>query len=130
MTGTSEPTTYGVRIDAQPGHATISLNGTPLSAGQVVGYQLEHAIADSIPSLVLHTRQPDSIVWEGLARVAVAIHQDPGQAIADFVSGLDPAALQRAALDRDDLSGGKTEITEAVLRQIAEWALGGRDAGS
>ena len=130
MTATSEPTAYGVRIDAQPGSAAISLNGTPIPAGQVTGYQLEHSIADALPMLILHTRQPDAVTWEGLARVAVATHQDPGQAVADFVSGIDPAALQRAALDRTDLSGGKTEMTEAILKQIAEWALGGRDAGS
>jgi hypothetical protein len=37
---------------------------------------------------------------------------------------LDPAAVQRAALDRTDLSGGKHEITEAILKQIADWARG------
>ncbi len=130
MTAPSEPTAYGVRIDAQPGSATISLNGQPIPAGQVTGYQIEHSIADALPMLILHTRQHDAVTWEGLARVAVATHQDPGQAVADFLAGIDPAALQRAALDRTDLSGGKTEMTEAVLKQLAEWALGGRDAGS
>jgi hypothetical protein len=123
----AQPTAHGVHIDAQPGHATISIDGTPLPAGQVIGYQLEHSIADALPMLILHTRQPTGAIWDGLARVAVATHQDPGQAVADFVSGLDPAALQRAALDRTDLSGGKTEMTEAILKQITEWALGGRD---
>jgi hypothetical protein len=120
----TEPTAHGVRIEAQPGQATISIDGTPLPAGQVVGYQLEHSIADALPMLVLHTRQPDSLVWEGLARVAVATQADPGEQIAEFLSGLDPAALERAALDRDDLSGGKHEVTEAILRQIADWAQG------
>lgn len=120
----SEPAAHGVHITAQPGHADISIDGTPLPAGQIVGYQLEHSISDALPTLVLHTRQPDGVVWDGLARVAVAVQQDPGQAVADFVLGLDPAAVQRAALDRSDLSGGKTEITEAILKQIAEWATG------
>lgn len=124
MSTPSEPTAHGVRIEAQPGHAAISIDGAHLPAGQVVGYQLEHSIADALPMLVLHTRQPEGVIWEGLARVAVAAPQDPGQAVADFVLGLDPAAVQRAALDRTDLSGEKHEITEAVLKQIADWAQG------
>jgi hypothetical protein len=125
MTTPPEPTAHGVRIDAQPGHATISIDGTPLPAGQVTGYQLEHSIADALPMLILHTRQTDGIAFEGLARVAVAVPHDPGESIAEFVLGLDPVAVQQAALDRPDLSGGKTEITEAILKQIADWARGG-----
>ena len=98
MTGPTEPTAHGVRIDAQSGSATISIDGTPLPAGQVTGYQLEHSIADALPMLILHTRQTDSVAFEGLARVAVAAHTEPGDAIAEFVLGLDPAAVQRAAL--------------------------------
>jgi hypothetical protein len=124
MTTEAEPTAHGVRIDAQPGSATIRLDGTALPAGQVVGYQLEHSIADALPMLILHTRQADSVAFEGLARVAVASQQDVGKAIADFVLGLDPAAVERAALDRTDLDDGKTGVTEAILRQLAEWAQG------
>lgn len=118
------PTAHGVRIDAQPGSAAISIDGTPLPAGQVVGYQLEHSIADSLPMLVLHTRQPDGVIFEGLATVAVAAPQDHGDAIAGFLSGIDPVALQQAALAREDLGGGKHEVTEAILRQLADWAQG------
>jgi len=124
MSVPSEPTAHDVRIDAQPGYANITLNGTPLPAGQVTGYVLEHSIADSLPLLILHTRNTDAVAFHGLARVAVADRTDPGQAVADFVAGLDPAAVQRAALDRTDLSGSKTEVTEAILKQIAEWARG------
>jgi len=120
----TQPQAHGIRIDAQPGHASITLDGTPLPAGQVTGYVLEHSIADALPMLILHTRQPEGAVWEGLARVAVAAPQDPQEAIAEFVLGLDPAAVERAALDRTDLSGGKHEITEAILKQIADWARG------
>lgn len=120
----SEPTARGVRIEAQPGSATISIDGTPLPDGQVIGYQLEHSIADALPMLVLHTRQADHVVFEGLARLAVAVQQDHGDVIAQFVQGLDPAAVQRAALDRPDLDDGKTGVTEAILKQIADWAQG------
>lgn len=125
MTAPMEPTAHGVRIDSQPGHATISLDGTPLPAGQVVGYQLEHSIADALPMLVLHTRQADGAVWEGLARVAVADpQQDIGEQIAAFVSNLSPAALEGAALERDDLSDERYGLTAAMLRTLADWARG------
>lgn len=121
---TDQPTAYGVRIEAQPGSAAITLDGTPLPRGHVTGYVLEHSIADALPTLILHTRQPDSAVWEGMARVVLADSQQGGEAMAQFLQGIDPAALQRAALDRPDLDGSRTGVTEAILRQLADWAQG------
>jgi hypothetical protein len=125
MNNVPEPTAHGVRIDAQPGHATISLDGTPLPAGQVIGYELQHDIANALPMLVLHTRQPDGVVWEGLARVAVAEpQQDTGEHIAAFLAGISPAALERAALERADLSDERYGLTAAMLATLADWARG------
>jgi hypothetical protein len=121
----TEPTAHGVHIDAQPGQATIHIDGTPLPAGQVTGYQLEHAIADALPRLILHTRQPEGVLWEGLARVAVADpQQDLGAQIAAFLAGINPAALEGAALERDDLTDERYALTAAMLRTLAEWAQG------
>ena len=122
------PQAHGIHIDASPLGATITIDGTPLPPGLVIGYELQHDVENSFPMLVLHTRQRHSTAFDGVARVAVAEAPDAGRAVADFVSQLDPAAVQRAALDREDLSGSKTEITEAILKLIAEWAMGGRDA--
>lgn len=125
MTATDEPTTYGVQIDAQPGQATIRLNGELLPAGQVTGYVLQHDVHAALPTLIIHTRQPDSVQWAGLARVAVAApEQDPGDTIAAFLSSIDPAALTQAALNRDDLDGTKYELTRAMLQQLADIAQG------
>ncbi|MYW43054.1 hypothetical protein [Streptomyces sp. SID161] len=125
MTSPASTPAHGVRIDAQPGHATISIDGTPLPAGQVIGYELQHYIASSLPMLVLHVRQPTGTVWEGLARVAVADPQhDVGEQIASFVSNLNPAAVQGAALERDDLGNDRTSVTEAILKTITDWAQG------
>jgi hypothetical protein len=125
MTAPDEPTVHGVQIDAQPGEAAIRLDGHLLPAGQVTGYVLQHDVHAALPTLVLHTRQPDSVQWAGLARVAVAEpEQDLGEAIAVFLAQLDPAALERAALDRDDLDGGRHEVTKAILRQLADIARG------
>ncbi|THA29184.1 hypothetical protein E6R18_25060 [Streptomyces sp. A1277] len=125
MTEPAEPSAYGVSIDAQPGQAAIRLNGELIPSGQVTGYVLEHDVAAALPTLILHTRQPDHVQWQGLARVAVADPgQDAGQAVAAFLQGIDPGALERVALERDDLDGSSHELTVAMLRQLADWALG------
>ena len=125
MTAPLEPMAHGVRIDAQPGSAAISIDGTPLPAGQVVGYTLEHDVANALPMLVLHTRQPEGALWEGLARVAVADpQQDAGEQIAAFLNNINPAALEGAALEREDLSNERYGLTAAMLRTLAAWAQG------
>lgn len=125
MTASEEPQARGVRIDAQPGHATITLDGEPLPPGQVTGYTLTHSIADQLPGLILHTRQAEGVVWEGLARVAVADPaRDDAATICSFLAAVDPAALENAALNRDDLGPGQYDLTRAMLRQLAEWAGG------
>lgn len=117
-----QPTAHGVRIDAQPGHASIRLDGQELPAGQVTGYSLHHSIADSLPTLVLHTRQPEGAVWDGLARVAVNVDKPIGQIITAFLAQIDPAELDRAALNRTDYGGGKGATARAMLQTLAEWA--------
>lgn len=124
MSAPEQPTAHGVRIEATPGEATIRLDGEPLPRGQVTGYVLQHDIHNALPELILHTRQPASVLFEGLATVAVAAPQNPGDAVEQFLSGIDPAALERAALDRSDLEGGKHAVTAAILKQLADWAQG------
>lgn len=117
---------HGVRIDAQPGHASIALNGHTLDAGVVTGYVLEHSIADTLPLLVLHTRHPDNVAFDGLARVAVAVpQQDHAAVITDFLEGIDAEDLENAALNRDDLGSGRFDLTRSMLRQLADAARGG-----
>jgi hypothetical protein len=121
----TEPAAHGVRIDAQPGQATITLDGQPLPRGQVVGYRLEHDIANALPLLIVHTRQPESVLFEGLARVAVADQHDrTGEEIAAFLANMDPAAVERAALDRPDLGNDKHSVTAAILQTLTDVALG------
>lgn len=125
MTDTpAEPQAHGVRIDAQPGHATITLDGTPLPEGQVTGYTLHHDIQAALPTLVVHTRQPAGAAFEGLARVAVADPRPDSAIVLDFLSTVDPADLENAALNRDDLGPGQYDLTRAMLRQLANWARG------
>lgn len=120
----AEPQVHGVHIDAQPGHARIAIDGTPLPAGTVTGYILEHSVADALPTLVLHTRQPDDTAFDGLARVAVGISRTPGQLVADFLAEVDPALLDQAALNRADYGGGAGATARAMLATLSEWAQG------
>ncbi|MFE1949922.1 hypothetical protein ACFW9D_05570 [Streptomyces sp. NPDC059524] len=121
----TEPQARGVHIDAQPGRATITIDGTPLTA--VTGYVLEHSVSDSLPTLIVHTRQPDDTVFDGLARVAVGIPQTPGQIVREFLAGVDPKLLDQEALNRADY-GGEGATARAMLATLTEWAHGGGDA--
>ena len=120
----SEPQAHGVHIDGQPGHAAIHIDGTLLPPGSVTGYVLQHDVTTALPMLILHTRQPEGVVFDGFARVAVGVTDTPGDIVAAFLAQLDPAALENAALNRDDLGNGKHDLTRAMLRQIADWARG------
>lgn len=121
----AEPQAHGLRVDASPGHATISINGTPLPQGTVTGYVLQHDIAGGLPLVVLHTRQPEGAVFEGLARVAVGVTQTPGDIVASFLSEVDPELLDQQALNRSDYGGGPGATARAMLQTLAEWAQGG-----
>ena len=119
-----EPQAHGVHIEAQPGQATISINGTSLPRGQVTGYVLEHAIADSLPLLILHTRQPDHTAFDGLARVAVGVSKTPADLVAAFLAEIDPVLLDQEALNRADYGGGPGATARAMLATLTEWARG------
>jgi len=122
----AEPQARGVRIDAQPGHATITLDGVSLPPDQVTGYSLHHDIQGGVlPTLVVHTRQPDGAAFEGLARVAVGVTKSPGQIVAAFLAEVDPALLDQEALNRADYGGGQGATARAMLATLTEWAQGG-----
>jgi hypothetical protein len=121
----AEPEAHSVRIDAQPGHATISVDGTPMPAGTVTGYTLQHDIAGQLPVLILHTRQPDGVAFEGLARVAVGVQRSPGELVAAFLAEVDPVLLDQESLNRSDYGGGPGATARAMLATLTEWAKGG-----
>jgi hypothetical protein len=120
----AEPQAHGVRIDAQPGSATITVDGTPLPSGQVTGYTLHHDIQAALPTLVLHTRQPAGAEFEGLARVAVGVSTSPGELVAAFLAEVDPVLLDQEALNRSDYGGGQGATARAMLATLTEWARG------
>jgi hypothetical protein len=125
MSTPDTPEAHGVRIDAQPGHATISLDGTPLPEGQVTGYTLHHDVAAGmIPLVVLHTRQPAGAAFDGLARVAVGVPKTPGEIVTAFLAEVDPVLLDQEALNRSDYGGGEGATARAMLATLMDWAQG------
>lgn len=114
-----------VRITAAGPKATVLVGGHDLSKA-VRGYSIEH-VSGQMPLIVLHA-QPgvDPVLFEGMSNVAVAFEpaEDPVADVVAFLAGIDPDALARAALQRDDLDGGRNELTRAALRQLIDWAQG------
>lgn len=111
-----------VRITADGITGTVAVDGTDISKS-VQGYNLEHRVG-SVPLLVLYTAPHRGLNFDGLAHVAVGEQHDPGDIITAFLTNIDPAALQRAALNRDDLDGTSTELTRAMLQQLVDIAQG------
>lgn len=116
-----------VRIDAQPGSVRLHLDEIDVSE-HVLAYELQHDVHHALPLLILHLRPAAGTLFAGLARVAVAT-DDPGQAVAEFLAGIDPAALEQAALYRDDLDPERYGVTAATLATLTEWAQGRRTGG-
>ncbi|MEW2068634.1 hypothetical protein [Streptomyces sp. NPDC007346] len=113
-----------VSITTDGGAGKVTIDGTDVSRS-LQGYSLQHQVG-AAPLLVLHTAPHQGLDFEGLAQVAVAApEQDEGDVVAAFLQNIDPAALYRAALERDDLDGSPNELTVAMLRQLADWAQGG-----
>jgi hypothetical protein len=109
-----------VAITATTTGAKIVVNGVDMSR-DCAGYQIQQAPGQ--PAQMLLFPRADAAVFEGMAVVQVADTTPPGDAIADFLRSVDPAALNRAALDRD-LDGSSNELTVAMLEQLADWAQG------
>jgi hypothetical protein len=111
-----------VRITADGVMGTVAIDGTDISKS-VQGYNLEHRVGQA-PLLVLYTAPHRGLDFEGLAHVAIGDQTDPGEIVAAFLANIDPAALQKAALNRDDLDGTSSELTKAMLLQLADIAQG------
>jgi len=101
--------------------ASVVVDGVDMS-NRLAGYQVEHH-AGQAPLLVLFPRAGTDAQFDGMATVMVAAQEAPGEAIAEFLQAVDPAALDRAALNRD-LDGSSNELTKAMLAQLVDWARG------
>jgi len=106
------------------GFGTVVLDGQPVQ-DSLMGVEVR-AMAQELTQVALHVRPGHSVGYEGDALVTVVQHEqgsDPA-ALAAWLSQVDPARLEEAALTRADLSAGKHGLTRAMRATLAEWALG------
>ncbi|MFE6126730.1 hypothetical protein ACFQ6Q_00435 [Streptomyces sp. NPDC056437] len=104
--------------------ATVHLDDVDLTEA-IRGYTVEHRAGEH-PMVVFYAKPGCEAQFDGMAMVAVGQPADPTEAVAEFLAGIDPAALQSAALNRDDLDGSKNELTTAMLKTLIDYARGGR----
>lgn len=123
-----QPTGHSVRIDAQPGSASIRIDDAEIGE-YVLGYTIQHDIHSALPQMVIHTRQPAGTLFDAFAQVVVAADPAPGETIRGFLRAINPVELEQAALERDDLGDGRYDLTRAMLAQLTDWAEE-RGAGS
>lgn len=110
-----------VRITADGTTGTLHIDGVDFS-NLVYAYALQQQ-AGQPPQLILHAHpHKQGAEFDGLAHVVVGEEPEPGQAIADFLSSIDPKALEQAALNREDLGDDRYGLARAMLAQAADWA--------
>lgn len=106
------------------GYGTAILDGHPVQ-DSLLGVEVR-AMAGEVTQVALHVRPGHAVAYKGDALVTVVQHAegaDPA-AIAGWLSQVDPARLEQAALNRPDLSPSRHGLTQAILTTLAEWASG------
>lgn len=116
-----------VRITCDGVSSQLQLDGADVTAA-VRAFTLEHRVMQA-PLLVLYLtpQQQDQVAFEGVAHVVVgdpAEQADPADVITAFLQNIDPAALDQAALNREDLDDEPHCVARATLAQLADWAQG------
>jgi hypothetical protein len=89
----------------------------------VHGYTIQQQPGQA-PVVMLHAHPAGGALFEGLAHVVLTDDQDPADLIVAFLTNISPAALEDAALNRDDLDDQRYALTRAMLAQLADWARG------
>ncbi|GGS33284.1 hypothetical protein Snoj_32620 [Streptomyces nojiriensis] len=118
---------HQVRITSGAGGGTIALDGVDLSR-LVQGYTL-HQVAGQPAQLILEFAPGRPVAeYDGLARVAVGVPYEPGEAADRFLAAIDAKLLEEAAMHRMDLAGGR--FTAAVVEQLRQWARGDTGEGA
>lgn len=105
------------RIITRPDSTTIEVDGEDVSSKV-------HAARLDLDSrgATLTLAGPAAGEIDGVALVQVESPSPPGEQVAAFLGGIDPAELERVALNREDME--THGLTKAMLNQLAEWAVG------
>lgn len=112
-----------VTISATPGGGKVVVDGVDLS-GVVQAVQLNGA-AHQVPQVILQLMATADV--SALADVVAVRQQDvDGEAIAGFLSAIDPEQLEKDVLEGMGLlqGDGETSFTAALLKRLAVIAKG------
>lgn len=117
---------HHVSFRTTPGEPPVVVVDDHDIANHISGIQI---VADPVlgtrVSIEVPTRNLGRVEFEGLAVVEVNHYSEaPGPAAAVFLSAIDAETLQKAALSRLDIANTPHGTTEAILRQLIEWANG------
>lgn len=113
-----DPNLRSLKITAGAFNADMELDGQDITKA-VRGYSIQHMSGEPA-TVIMQLSGRNSVLFDGVARVVVG---EPAVDAAAFLSGIDAAALDEAALNRD-LDGQPGELTRAMLAQLIEWAQG------
>lgn len=106
------------------GHGAVTVDGQDLT-NSLRGIEVRSMVGEPT-QIALHAAEGRPVEYDGPALVTVVQYErgsDPA-ALATWLSQVDPARLEEAALNRADLSAGKHGLTQAMLTTLAEWARG------
>jgi hypothetical protein len=99
------------------GFSSVEVNGRDVT-DEVQGYRLESVQGQ--PSVVtLYASAAGAIEGEGIVQVQSG---DVGDAVAQFLSNVDPQELERVAIDRSGMGDGN--LTKLMLETLSDWARG------
>lgn len=106
------------------GRGTVTVDGQDLT-NSLRGIEVR-AMYNEPTQVALHAVEGRPVEYDGPALVTVVQREQGGDpaALAAWLSQVDPARLEEAALSRADLSAGKHGLVQAMLTTLAEWARG------
>lgn len=112
-----------VRIAADLSTAVVEIEGHLIDPKSLIGYDVQHR-AGQLAQVVLYGSGVEEAAFDGLARVVVGQPVDSAQETVRFLRAIDPAELERVALQRLSWAQSDQTVTGAVLDQLVDWAEG------
>lgn len=114
------PTAFAITLPADGSRAQVMVEGVDVT-DQVGALRLEAADGRS-PILTLVGKAGGAVSGEGIV-VTEGDAPLPADVIVEFLSKIDPARLEQAALARD-VPYGESMTMQAALLVLADWARG------
>lgn len=112
---------FNIDLDASGRASKIEINGTDVAQSHRVASVAVQGRTNELPRVYLELSAEGHIEGEGIVEVRLPA-EDDRSSIVDFLSSIDPEALEKEALDR--VGFGDSSATPIMLQILAEWANG------